>query len=135
MLAPTDEVLRFYEEVLSDVLEIFPSPFIHIGGDECPKDQWRTSPAAQERIAREGLGDEDGLQAWFVRHFDRWLAARGRRLIGCGGTPGRRLGERSWRAAPWRAVIPGEVSPPARPSPPGAAGRAASQRPKRDTMW
>ncbi|UWM51116.1 beta-N-acetylhexosaminidase [Streptomyces carpaticus] len=82
VLAPTDEVLRFYEEVLSDVLEIFPSPFIHIGGDECPKDQWRTSPAAQERIAREGLGDEDGLQAWFIRHFDRWLADRGRRLIG-----------------------------------------------------
>ncbi|AKG45257.1 glycosyl hydrolase family 20, catalytic domain protein [Streptomyces xiamenensis] len=82
VLAPTDEVLRFYENVLAEVLEIFPSRFIHIGGDECPKDQWRTSPVAQERIAREGLRDEDGLQSWFIRHFDRWLSERGRRLIG-----------------------------------------------------
>ncbi|HCA87675.1 MAG TPA: beta-N-acetylhexosaminidase, partial [Streptomyces sp.] len=82
VLAPTDNTLRFYEDVLTEVLEIFPSPFIHIGGDECPKDQWRSSPAAQARIAELGLGDEEGLQSWFIRHFARWLADRGRRLIG-----------------------------------------------------
>jgi hexosaminidase len=82
VLAPTDRVLRFYEEVLEEVLDVFPGRFVHIGGDECPKDQWRRSPAAQARIAAEGLDGEDGLQSWFVRHFDRWLAARGRRLIG-----------------------------------------------------
>ncbi|MFF8290284.1 beta-N-acetylhexosaminidase [Streptomyces sp. NPDC016309] len=82
VLAPTDHTLRFYEDVLEEVLELFPSPFVHLGGDECPKDQWRASPAAQARIAELGLADEDGLQAWFVRHFDRWLADRGRRLIG-----------------------------------------------------
>ena len=61
---------------------MFPSRFIHFGGDECPKDQWQKSSAAQERIAGLGLADEDQLQSWFVRHFDTWLGARGRRLIG-----------------------------------------------------
>ncbi|MGC8920649.1 beta-N-acetylhexosaminidase [Streptomyces sp. PG2] len=91
VLAPTDATLRFYEEVLEEVLELFPpdaapftgfSRFVHIGGDECPKDEWRRSPAAQARIRDLGLDGEDGLQAWFVRHFDDWLTARGRRLIG-----------------------------------------------------
>lgn len=82
VLAPTDGTLRFYEGVFEEVLELFPSTFIHIGGDECPKDQWRKSPAAQARIKELGLADEDELQSWFVRHFDAWLTARGRRLIG-----------------------------------------------------
>ncbi|MGI5528385.1 beta-N-acetylhexosaminidase [Streptomyces syringium] len=82
VLAPTDTTLAFYEDVLTEVLEIFPSPFVHIGGDECPKDQWRASPTAQARIAEEGLADEDELQSWFIRHFDRWLTGRGRRLVG-----------------------------------------------------
>ncbi|MFF8932726.1 beta-N-acetylhexosaminidase [Streptomyces longwoodensis] len=88
VLAPTDTTLRFFEGVFEEILELFPadaarfSAFVHIGGDECPKDQWRASPAAQARIAELGLADEDALQSWFVRHFDSWLAARGRRLIG-----------------------------------------------------
>ncbi|WP_031076372.1 beta-N-acetylhexosaminidase [Streptomyces sp. NRRL S-118] len=82
VLAPTDTTLRFFEGVLEEVLDLFPSPFVHLGGDECPKDQWKASPAAQARIAELGLADEDELQSWFVRHFDRWLAERGRRLIG-----------------------------------------------------
>ncbi|GGR22732.1 beta-N-acetylhexosaminidase [Streptomyces roseolus] len=82
VLAPTEEVLRFYEGVFEEVLELFPGTFVHVGGDECPKDQWKESPAAQARIAELGVGDEDGLQSWFIRHFDRWLADRGRRLIG-----------------------------------------------------
>ncbi|MFJ8753397.1 beta-N-acetylhexosaminidase [Streptomyces sp. NPDC102441] len=85
VLAPTDNTLRFFEGVLEEVLELFPadtSPFIHIGGDECPKDQWKASPTAQARMADAGLADEDELQSWFIRHFDRWLTARGRRLIG-----------------------------------------------------
>ncbi len=77
-----DSTLRFYEQVLEEVLEIFPSTFVHLGGDECPKEQWKASPAAQARIKELGLADEDELQSWFIRHFDSWLAARGRRLIG-----------------------------------------------------
>ncbi|MGW6155735.1 beta-N-acetylhexosaminidase [Streptomyces sp. NPDC055144] len=85
VLAPTDETLRFYEGVFEELLGLFPadvSPFIHIGGDECPKDQWKQSPAAQARIDELGLKDEDELQSWFIRHFDTWLTERGRRLIG-----------------------------------------------------
>ncbi|MEU8098711.1 beta-N-acetylhexosaminidase [Streptomyces rubiginosohelvolus] len=85
VLAPTDDTLRFFEGVLEEVLELFPaeiSPFVHMGGDECPKDQWKESPLAQARIAELGVKDEDGLQSWFIRHFDAWLTARGRRLIG-----------------------------------------------------
>ncbi|WBB59062.1 beta-N-acetylhexosaminidase [Streptomyces sp. WMMC500] len=82
VLAPTEEVLRFYEGVFEEVLDLFPSTFVHVGGDECPKHQWKSSPAAQARIRELGLADEDELQSWFIRHFDRWLADRGRRLIG-----------------------------------------------------
>ncbi|WP_392670908.1 beta-N-acetylhexosaminidase [Streptomyces sp. LN785] len=85
VLAPTDNTLRFYEGVFEELLDLFPaatSPFIHIGGDECLKDQWKQSPAAQARIKELGLADEDELQSWFIRHFDGWLTERGRRLIG-----------------------------------------------------
>ncbi|MFJ8491458.1 beta-N-acetylhexosaminidase [Streptomyces sp. NPDC094038] len=82
VLAPTDNTLRFYEGVFEEVLELFPSEFIHVGGDECPKDQWQASEAAKARIAELGLADEDELQSWFIGHFAKWLSARGRRLIG-----------------------------------------------------
>ncbi|MFJ8468682.1 beta-N-acetylhexosaminidase [Streptomyces swartbergensis] len=82
VLAPTDNTLRFYEGVFEEVLELFPSQFVHVGGDECPKDQWRRSEAAQARIRELGLADEHELQSWFIGHFDAWLTARGRRLIG-----------------------------------------------------
>ncbi|WP_328657661.1 beta-N-acetylhexosaminidase [Streptomyces sp. NBC_00334] len=82
VLAPTDAVLRFYEGVFEELLELFPSEFIHVGGDECPKDQWRESATAQARIEELGLADEDELQSWFIQHFDTWLGGRGRRLIG-----------------------------------------------------
>ena len=82
VLAPTDNTLRFYEGVFEELLDLFPSEFLHVGGDECLKDQWKQSPTAQARIEELGLTDEDGLQAWFIGHFDKWLTARGRRLIG-----------------------------------------------------
>jgi len=82
VLAVTDNVLRFFEDVFDEVLDLFPSKFIHVGGDECPKTEWRQTPSAQERMKKEGLKDEDGLQSWFISHFDTWLAKRGRRLVG-----------------------------------------------------
>ncbi|MBW8735704.1 MAG: beta-N-acetylhexosaminidase [Streptomyces turgidiscabies] len=82
VLAPTDNTLRFYEGVFEELLGLFPGEFVHVGGDECPKEQWRRSPAARARIEELGLADEDGLQSWFIGHFDKWLSARGRRLIG-----------------------------------------------------
>ena len=84
VLAPTEATLRFYENVLDEVLGLFPRPpFVHIGGDECPKEQWKRvarRPGADR--ANSALEDEDELQSWIIRHFDGWLAARGRRLIG-----------------------------------------------------
>ncbi|MFD5803144.1 beta-N-acetylhexosaminidase [Streptomyces sp. NPDC049936] len=82
VLAPTENTLRFYEGVFEELLELFPSEFIHIGGDECPKEQWRRSATAQARIEELALANEDELQAWFIQHFDTWLSERGRRLIG-----------------------------------------------------
>ncbi|MFI6941686.1 beta-N-acetylhexosaminidase [Streptomyces sp. NPDC050418] len=85
VLAPSEDVLRFYEGVFEEILGLFPeevSPFVHIGGDECPKEQWKQSAFAQERMRELGLKDEDELQSWFIRHFDTWLTGRGRRLIG-----------------------------------------------------
>jgi hexosaminidase len=82
VLGVTDNVLRFFENVLEEVLDLFPSEFIHVGGDECPRTEWRQTPAAQERMKKEGLKNEDELQSWFIRHFDSWLAKRGRRLVG-----------------------------------------------------
>ncbi|AEW94329.1 MULTISPECIES: beta-N-acetylhexosaminidase [Streptomycetaceae] len=82
VLAPTDTTVRFYENVLSEVLELFPATFVHIGGDECPKEQWSASLTAKNRLVDLELADEHELQSWFIAHFDRWLAERGRRLIG-----------------------------------------------------
>jgi hexosaminidase len=77
-----DSTVKFFQNVFDEVLELFPSLYICVGGDECRKDQWRVSTAARQRIAELGLRDEDELQSWFVRQFDAYLAARGRRLVG-----------------------------------------------------
>ena len=77
-----ETTLRVLQNVLDEVLEMFPSQFIHIGGDECPKKQWRESPAAQARMHALGLKDEEELQSFFVGRMDAFLSARGRRLIG-----------------------------------------------------
>ncbi len=77
-----DSTISFLEDVLDEVLALFPSKYIHIGGDEVPKDEWKASPAAQARMKTLELKNEEELQSWFIRHFDTWLAARGRRLLG-----------------------------------------------------
>ncbi len=82
VLAPSEYTLRFYEDVLTELLELFPAEFVHLGGDECPRDQWKRSQAAQARVAELGLDGTESLQPWIIGHFSRWLAERGRRLIG-----------------------------------------------------
>ncbi|MGV9246626.1 beta-N-acetylhexosaminidase [Streptomyces sp. NPDC003710] len=129
VLAPTDTTLRFYEGVFEEVLELFPSTFIHVGGDECPKDQWRRSPAAQARIRDLGLGDEDGLQAWFVRHFGTWLKARGRRLIGWD-----EILEGGSRASDGETTAPGLVEGAAVSSWRGYAGGVTAARAGHDVV-
>ncbi|WP_158548211.1 beta-N-acetylhexosaminidase [Desertihabitans brevis] len=68
--------------ILDEVVELFPSPYIHIGGDECPRTEWVESPRVQQLIAERGLADEDELQHWFTRQLGVHLASRGRRLLG-----------------------------------------------------
>ncbi|MEX2608932.1 MAG: beta-N-acetylhexosaminidase, partial [Gemmatimonadota bacterium] len=82
VLCPHERTFEFLETVLAEVMALFPSPYIHIGGDEAPKRRWRESPVAQEVMRREGLADEDELQSWFIRRIERFLNAHGRRLIG-----------------------------------------------------
>ncbi len=80
--AGNDKTIEFLQDILTEVLALFPSEFIHIGGDECPKKRWETCPKCQARIKAEGLKDEHELQSWFIRQMDTFLAERGRRLVG-----------------------------------------------------
>lgn len=82
LCAGQDGSLELMQDVLSEVLDLFPSEFIHIGGDECPKVRWEVCPDCQARIKAEGLEDEHGLQSWFIRRIETWLNDRGRRLVG-----------------------------------------------------
>jgi hexosaminidase len=79
---PHEATFAFLEDVLTEVIDLFPSRYIHIGGDEVPKTRWKASAAAQEIIRRENLKDEAGLQSWFIRRIERFLSSKGRRLIG-----------------------------------------------------
>ena len=79
---PSERTFAFLEDVLTEVMDLFPSPYIHIGGDEVPKTRWKASPLAQEVIRREGLHDEAELQSYFIRRIEKFLVAHGRRLIG-----------------------------------------------------
>lgn len=80
--AGKERVFAFLENVLSEVLALFPGEFIHIGGDECPKERWKVCPDCQTRIQVEGLADEHELQSYFIRRIEKWLNQQGRRLIG-----------------------------------------------------
>ena len=79
---PKEETFQFLEDVLTEVIALFPSQHIHIGGDEVPKVRWQESEVAQEVISREGLADEDELQSYFIKRIESFLQAQGRRLIG-----------------------------------------------------
>jgi hexosaminidase len=77
-----DATFQFIDNVLDEVMALFPSHYIHVGGDEAVKDQWKASPVIQAKIHALHLKDEDALQGWFVGRVGTYLAAHGRRLIG-----------------------------------------------------
>jgi len=77
-----DATFTFMDHVLDEVMVLFPSHYIHIGGDEAVKDQWKASPSVQAKMRALGLKDEDALQGWFVSQLGSYLSAHGRRLIG-----------------------------------------------------
>ncbi|MGE5360211.1 MAG: beta-N-acetylhexosaminidase [Bacteroidales bacterium] len=82
ILNPTDNTVRFMQDVLTEVMDLFPGRFIHVGGDEAEKTRWKASPVVQARIKQLGLADEEELQSWFIRQMDSFIASKGRRLIG-----------------------------------------------------
>ena len=82
ILNPSDSAIHFMQDVLTEVLALFPSHYIHIGGDEAIKNEWQTSPVAQARIRQLGLHNENELQSWLTAQMSQWLAARGRALVG-----------------------------------------------------
>lgn len=79
---PSEETFTFLENVLTEVIELFPSEYIHIGGDEAPKTAWENSELAQQVMEREGLEDEHELQSYFIRRIEQFLNSKGRQIIG-----------------------------------------------------
>ena len=79
---PSEETFTFLKDVLTEVIELFPSEYVHIGGDEAIKDQWKESEEVQQLIRELGLEDEHELQSWFVQRIEKFLNKNGKKLIG-----------------------------------------------------
>jgi hexosaminidase len=90
---PNETTIADLQDVLTEVMALFPSRFIHMGGDEAVKGQWKSSPEVQARMKALGIDNEEKLQGWFIGRMDAFLAAHGRRLIG------------------WDEILDGGVSP------------------------
>jgi hexosaminidase len=98
--------LRFCEDVVEEAMDVFPGPWVHLGGDECPTAQWEASQRARTRMRELGIADVAGVQPWFTRRLNRFLDERGRRLVGwdeivdAGPVPGALV-------MPWRSAEAG----------------------------
>jgi hexosaminidase len=82
--APTDTVFKFFEEVMDEVCALFPGRYIHIGGDEAPKTQWKSSPVAQAVMKQYNLKNEEELQHYFMHRVEKYLNSKGKIAIGWG---------------------------------------------------
>ena len=80
--APTEYTFNFLEDVLDEVMALFPSKYIHVGGDESPKDAWKRSAFCQQLIKEKGLKDEHELQSYFIQRMEKYINKNGRTLIG-----------------------------------------------------
>jgi hexosaminidase len=90
---PTEETFTFLENVLAEVIPLFPSNYIHIGGDECPKISWKNSQFCQDLMKKEGLKDEHELQSYFIKRIDKFVTSKGKKIIG------------------WDEILEGGISP------------------------
>ncbi len=77
-----DETIQFLKDVLDEVMELFPSQYIHIGGDEAPKDAWKKCPACQRNMKINRLKNENELQSYFIKQIDEYVTSKGRSIIG-----------------------------------------------------
>jgi hexosaminidase len=82
VFVPTDNTFTFLENVLDEVMVLFPSKYIHIGGDESPKEYWKKSTFCQDFIKKNNLKDEHGLQSYFIQRIEKHINAKGRSIIG-----------------------------------------------------
>lgn len=82
LCAGNEEVYRFLQDILDEVMLLFPSEYIHIGGDECPKTRWKTCSKCQQLIADEKLLDEHHLQSYFIQRIEKYINSKGRKIIG-----------------------------------------------------
>lgn len=115
--AGNEKTFEVLEGVLSEVADLFPAPYIHIGGDECPKDRWQACPKCQARIKSEGLKNEAELQSYFIKRIERFLMTKKRRLIG------------------WDEILEGGLAPQATvQSWRGFAGAVAAAKSGHDTI-
>lgn len=80
--AGNDSTFVFLKNVIDEVAELFPSEYIHIGGDECPKDRWKSCVKCQKRMKDEGLHDEHELQSWFIKEMEKYINSKGKTLVG-----------------------------------------------------
>ncbi|MBD2751633.1 glycoside hydrolase family 20 protein [Spirosoma validum] len=82
VFCPTEKTFTFLQDVLTEVIALFPGKYIHIGGDECPKAVWRKNAYCQQLIKRLHLKNEHGLQSYFIKRIDQFVTSKGRRIIG-----------------------------------------------------
>ena len=82
VFCPKEETFTFLENVLTEVMELFPSKIIHIGGDECPKENWKRCSHCQDLIKKYNLKDEHGLQSYFIQRIEKFINSKGRKIIG-----------------------------------------------------
>ena len=82
VFCPKEETFTFLENVLDEVMTLFPSQYIHIGGDECPKTRWKECAHCQDLIKKNNLKDEHGLQSYFIQRIEKYVNSKGRKIIG-----------------------------------------------------
>ena len=80
--AGKDQTFDFLQDIISEVIELFPGPYIHVGGDECPKTKWKKCPKCQSRMAAHKLHDEMELQSYFIKRMEKFIRSKGKTLIG-----------------------------------------------------
>ncbi len=82
VFVPSENTFKFLEDVLDEVMALFPYNYIHIGGDECPKTNWKRSEFCQQLIKEKGLKDEHGLQSYFIQRMEKYINSKGKKIIG-----------------------------------------------------
>lgn len=82
VFCPTEFTFRFIQDIVDEITDLFPSKFIHIGGDECPKEAWKRSAFCQQLIKEKGLKDEHALQSYFIQRVEKYINSKGRQIIG-----------------------------------------------------